>query len=407
MDTAIANHPSIQLQQLNEELAQLDYRDAQFDFTPSVNAYLSQSASFGRNLDPISNEFTQTSRQNTGVNASASLVLFNGFKRLYALKLTQLEMQNVSLNREIARRDLKLEVLTYFLEAVLTGELIQLNEWHLAYSTLMEKNMLKKIQQEIKTEHDLTEILVQKENDKLAIDNAQFQYNQACTRLRQIIGLTQGRSFKPDTSDYRILSDTTAFQGIDQLPEYQQIEIQQKLRDLQIKNARAGYFPQLAFNAGLGTGYSDRYFITDPVSGEVFVPGVSDQFNQNLYQNISFTLNIPIFNRNQTNSMVTRTEVNVERQRLEQQQFLDQLQMKLTLLQQDIQNAAETLNRAAVILDLANKDFEMAQLKYDQGVINFIELSQKKDVLYRAQNQFVQSKYNYYFKQKLLAIYYE
>ena len=407
IDTALANHPSIKLQELSQELSAVDYREAQYNFTPNLNGNISQSAAFGRNLDPISNEFTQTSRQNTGLNASSSLVLFNGLRRIYSLKLSQLEMANASLNKEIAQRNLKSEVLTYFLEAVLKNELVKLNEWHLAYSTLMEENMRKKIQQETKTTYDLTEILVQKENDKLAIANARFQFQQACMQLRQIIGIDQSRPFLPDTSQSLILKDTAAFKGIDQLPEYRQTALNEKKNELRLKSAQSNYFPQLMFNAGLGTGYSDRYFVTDPVTGEVFVPGVSDQFNQNLYQNISFSLSIPIYNRNQNRSNVSRTQVEVAQQQIKQEQLLDQLRMKINLLKKDIENSVESMNAAAIILDLANEDFEISKVKYEQGLINFTQLAQKKDILYQAQNQFVQSKYNYYFKQKLLAIYYE
>ena len=86
-----------------------------------------------------------------------------------------------------------------------------------------------------------------------------------------------------------------------------------------------------------------------------------------------------------------------------------ELEIRATIsnLRFDLENSQLELNSAMKLLELAKLDFEQAEEQYKAGVINYIILLDKKDRLFAAQSNVIQSKYNYYFKGKLLQLYNE
>ena len=142
IDSAIHNNSTIQQQALNAQIAQLQYKQSIYDFTPSISGSVNQSFNFGRNLDPISNEFTQTTRQNSSLNLNANLVLFNGMIRYYSLQQAKLSILNEELSKKIALRNLKLQTTSFYLQCIQSTEIIKLTEQHIQYTQAQENRML-------------------------------------------------------------------------------------------------------------------------------------------------------------------------------------------------------------------------------------------------------------------------
>ena len=108
-------------------------------------------------------------------------------------------------------------------------------------------------------------------------------------------------------------------------------------------------------------------------------------------------MNIPIFNQHQTKSNVQTRKVEFEKAQLERERLIWDLRGIITKLETDVKNAQAELVAASGMLVLAQQDFNQSEFKFKAGVINYTELLNKKDRLFQAQSNLVQSKYNYYF----------
>ena len=316
IDSAVHNNSTIQQQALNAQIAQLQYKQSIYDFTPSLSGSVNQSFNFGRNLDPISNEFTQTTRQNSSLNLNANLVLFNGMIRYYTLQQGQLSILNEALNKKIAIRNLKLQTISFYLQCIQSNELIKLTKQHIQFTQSQEDRMLALIKAELKTEYDLFEISSQKARNQLSLLKAQNDFAFAIQQLKRIMQIQTKDDLLIDTNQL-ILTDTNIFVSIDQLPEIQQKELAVKDVMLSKKIATGAYFPDISAYAGLGSGYSDSYFLVDPVSGDLYVPNFPTQFAENIYQSVSFSISIPIYSQHNTRTNEQIQLIQIENAKLE------------------------------------------------------------------------------------------
>lgn len=407
LDSGVYNNLGLELIKLNTAAADINATQALYNFAPTLSGYASHSYYFGRNLDPVSNEFTQSTRQNSGFSLSGNLTLFDGMSRYYGMKKSQLAVENEIFNKIVAVRNLKLLILTNYLQALLSHEILRLSRDHIHYTNAEYKRMELLIEAEVKVNKELIPIEAQRARDELAVLKAQNDFNWATLQLRQLIQLSDQTNFQIDTSVQFILEDSAIYIEIENLPEIQQKEVARLNAEYDVKLAKSAYFPSLALRGNLGSNFSDSYFISDPTTGTLYVPNFQTQLSENLYQGITFSLSVPIYNQNITRTNQQLKALEVERVELERQQLILEFKTKIAELQRDIENASAELNAALKLVDLATLDFQQAKEQYDAGVINYSILSNKQDLLFTAQSNVVQSKYNYYFKRKILQIYYE
>lgn len=406
IDSAIHNNSTIQQQALNAQIAQLQYKQSIYDFIPSISGSVNQSFNFGRNLDPISNEFTQTTRQNSSLNLNANLVLFNGMIRYYSLQQAKLSILNEELSKKIALRNLKLQTTSFYLQCIQSTEIIKLTEQHIQYTQVQENRMLALIKAELKTEYDLFEISSQKARDQLTLLKAQNDLAFAIQQLKRIMQIQGEYELKIDTNEV-ILTDTSVYILLEQLPEIQQKDIALKDFTLSKKIASGAYFPAISAYTGLGSGYSDSYFLVDPFSGDLYVPNFPTQFAENIYQSVSFSISIPIYNQHNTRTNEQIQLIRIENAKLERDKIIWEMSSTILQLQMDIKNAKAELESSIYVLNLTRLDFDQVENKYQARQINYAELLAKQDQLYTAQSNVVQAKYNYYFKMKILHLYHE
>lgn len=407
LDSAVHNNRGLAQVDLDSDISVLNYNQTIYNFTPTLDGSLGHSYNFGRNLDPVSNQFTQTSRQNSNMSLSANLVLFNGLSRYFSLKRAGLSVENSIFNKKVAVRNLKLQVLTAYLQALLSRDVIRLSQDHLAYTLAEENRMLALIEAENKTKVDLIEIASQKARDELTLIRAQNDFGLAMQQLMQVMQVSNTGSFDIDTNTAEILVDREVFKAAEQMPEVHQRDLLVNQAILDQKISRASYFPMLSLRAGVGSGYSNSYFLLDPITGNQYVPNFGDQFSNNLYQSISFSLYVPIYTKHQTRTNVQVGELEIKKAELEREQLIWELKGTLEKLKTDILNAQAELEAATVLLNYAQDDFNQAELRYQEGQITYTELLNKKDRLYNSQSNVVQSKYNYYFKCKIVTFYNE
>lgn len=119
-----------------------------------------------------------------------------------------------------------------------------------------------------------------------------------------------------------------------------------------------------------------------------------------MYQSLTFSLSIPIYNQHQNG-------IETEKAEIERQQLIWELKSIIASLERDLKNAKLELNSAVKLIEFTRLDFQQSEQEYDAGLLNYMQLLDKKDRFFSAQSNVVQSKYNYYFQRKLLQLYNE
>ena len=90
MEYAISNSTKICIQEAAIGDAQIDRRDAALAlFTPQINAQTVAYYNFGRNIDPETNLYIQTTSFHNSYGVSAGYDLFDGFKAVNNYKISK------------------------------------------------------------------------------------------------------------------------------------------------------------------------------------------------------------------------------------------------------------------------------------------------------------------------------
>jgi outer membrane protein len=134
--------------------------------------------------------------------------------------------------------------------------------------------------------------------------------------------------------------------------------------------------------------------------------GFGEQLKNNMGYNLGFSLSVPIFNRFQIKSNVSRAIINQERAEL---QLLDRelkLRESIEKAYADAKAALDQFVSSEISLKAQQELFKNAQASYNSGVMTSFDFDQVRNRLVNAQSTMVNAKYNFVFRTKLLEYYY-
>ena len=89
VDYALANSLTIQRSNYNVETSEVDLRQAKFSRLPSINGSVGYGYSWGRGLDPTTNNFVSQEIKSSSIAGNASLPIYNGMRIHNTIKQNQ------------------------------------------------------------------------------------------------------------------------------------------------------------------------------------------------------------------------------------------------------------------------------------------------------------------------------
>jgi outer membrane protein len=152
---------------------------------------------------------------------------------------------------------------------------------------------------------------------------------------------------------------------------YQLLETQEKLTELDLKNSKADFLPTVAAFYNHQENFNDNSFNLTPPD----VVGVS--------------VNIPIFSSWGRMSKVAQKEIELEQTRLDKAKATSGLQIQYRNTLNQYLTAKNTYLNNKSNMELARRIYEKTQIKNKEGVASSFDLSQ-------AQTQFLQAQGNYF-----------
>jgi outer membrane protein len=217
------------------------------------------------------------------------------------------------------------------------------------------------------------------------------------------------------------------------MPEVKSADLGIESSKLGISIAKANYKPTLSMNYGISTFYSSAQkqhvvgydgFVTqqigyavDPatlVQYPVFTQsrkpivqnfGFFDQMDESLRRNVGFTLNIPIYNRNQVKSSVANAQIAADRARLNAQITRNTLRQTIEQAYQDMVAAGQTYVSNKKQVEALEETFRVTQERFNLGLANMTDFAVAQNNLNGAKANLVRAKYDYIFKTKIIDFY--
>ncbi len=434
---AIENNLTIEISELNLELADNQVYQSKGNFLPNLNGGVTHQMNYGQTIDPFTNSFAVNSVQSNSLFISSNWTIFNGMQNLNNLKRNQYSYLSSKYDLENTKYNIALLVTQNYLNILFFQEQVKIANQQIRIIQEQVNRTKKLFAAGTIPRGSLLEVEAQLAREELNLINTENSLNLAYIDLKQTLVLEYDYNMVIETPEFETLdlrlpagTEAIVASANQNFPSIISQEYATQSAEKGVSIAKGQYSPTLSFNASLGSGYSgnnkeitgaeytgnndtlpsftapDFNFILQPeINYTQQVKRWGDQLEENFNQSWGLQLTIPIFNRFQVSSSVNQARINydIAQTRLSQE--------KLTVRQNIEKSYADAV--AAIKSYRANEKsveslklaFDYAQERFDVGMINAVEYNQSKNNLFRAQSELVQAKYDYVFKLKILEYY--
>lgn len=336
---------------------------------PNLVANAGVNTSFGRRLDPFTNTFATSSVNSQSFGLNSSVQLFNGFNYFRKGKVYATTIRLNELGLSAKQNELKIQVIeTYVtlcklsIQTRLTRSRIEKYIQIQAIQRLLIQEGHINVIDTLKSQHSLF-------NEQELLSNLANEWKLKTIQLNFQMGLPLRTNFAVDLASISEILDKP------KLPEnyrVESLEIELELLRNQLKSDRSSRLPSISLNGLIGTGFSTNnkdYSLTGSPT-----KSYTDQINQNLYEGIGFSLNVPLFNRGEwlkTNRLNEIQQLEIETRKeltdklLEKQQ-LEQEQYRLNNKARQEQNRQSADNLQLI--------YTKSLLLYEEGRLTYTEI---------------------------------
>ncbi len=385
IDSALQNNKMLQMSEINVNKAEITLKTSNLSFLPSINAGGTHGYNFGQTIDPFTNTFANSRVQYNNFYLNSSVTLFGGLEKYHAKKIAEVDYQSQLYNLEIERRNKSIDITLAYLKAKLNFEIVEVAKEQLSLTQSQKERTEVLVNAERITHSDLLPIEAQLANDVYTLTKAKNELNSSLLQLQQLIGIDYDSTFSLANEQTSSLnqngSNSTCAAPLE--VKISQLNIEKQL--LESKRTKSQLSPSLVLNGSLGSGYSENNKFVDP-NGELIPKPFGTQLTENFYQSVSATLSIPIFNGYKTSSQIKINQLELERVRIEGEQSLLEYDNRIQQFKMDVANATSLYESAKQLQVSSKLEFENSQIKYDNGVINFVTFIESKNVFLK-QNQ--------------------
>ncbi len=436
IDYALKNNIQIKQQLLNEEISRQEVIRSKCSIIPSLNASATQGYNWGRTVDRYTNQFSESQVQSNNFYLSSQMNLFSGFQQYNTIRQAQLNMQAAKFDSQKYQNDIALGIATAYLNVLFSKSLVDnaiLQKQTTEVQLLRTKKM---VEAGALPELNLLNIEAQFASEDLQLTNYENQLKLAYLTLTQMLDIKVVDGFdieipqievngRPDM----ILSPMDIYKtALTKMPEIQAVEVREKVAYKGLQIARSGFSPSLSLQGSLGTGYSNGskevlsiepngtqlIGYVDGTMQQVLAPAFTynyatksfdNQINDNLSKSLTFNLSVPIFNGYQVRSSVNRAKINYQITQYNTELQRNQLYKSIQQAHSDAQAALKKYYSAEKAVTAYQTAFNMINQKYTLGSASFYEFSDAKSKYTKAVNDFIQAKYDYIFKTKIIDFY--
>ena len=404
---ALKNNLQLLNADMDKQLAEVSYHQSKWNRLPVIGAGSDAGKNYGRSVDPNTNGIVNTSFFNNSYYLGASVDLFRGFMYENQIRYNKFKKEATENKRINAADDLAFSVMNAFFNVIYFEELLKIANEQKALSELNVKKIDILVSTGLKSPADFLEVKANYEKEEL------FCIQTANNIATSWISLKKAMNLPPEKQIELVLPETEAVftaigANIQELyeqhtfrsPYIRSFEREWLASQKNVRISRAGYSPSIRLQASYNTGYYE----TNKDANDKII-AFRDQINNNQRQFLGATLTIPLFNKNSVRFDVQNAKIEAE-----------QAQTRLTIARQTLRYEMEgnyneltasgkELQQSEKQMEADKLAFQAAQKKFDQGMINAIEMYTTKNRLANTTAQVLHARLTYAVKKRILEFY--
>ena len=400
IDMAVSRNLTVKQNQNNLFGAQSNKKQAYFNFLPNLNANLNHSYSDGSDI--IAGDVIAFTSWNARPNISSNLTVFNAFANHHLLNRRKHEFEASRYQLENSKLTIKATVIRNYLNVLVDTENVRISDQRLEFLEEQLEREKKRVSVGVGNLETVYNFQSQVANEKLNNVNLKNQYQSDLLSLLQSIQIEsyQGVRLQPlDVEDLDILIDYDDYdQVLNEILSYsfmlKSAEESELAAQSQLKQARSGRYPTLSLFGQHARNYTSQNDID-----------YTEQIKDTPTNFAQLTLQVPIFNRYQTQNNIDNTKVTMMNAQLQ----ADQAMLDVTNAAQrdylDLVSAQTSYQTAQENYEALNQTFEFMKKRFETGNTDFYSYLESLNNKNRAEAQLINAKYTIVLRKRILDLY--
>ncbi len=447
VDYAMANNVSVKDADITARISAIILKQSKYQQIPSLGFNLNHGFSFGRTLDRTTNIYTDRSimYSNMALQSSVNIFNWNSQKNTIASNNYTYEADKTAVDK--ARYDIGLLVARQYLIALLSLETSKVNQVQLNTSQAQFQNTRKLVDAGSLPELNAAELEAQVARDSATLIQSQAQFEIEKLTLKGLLNLPADAPFDIEAPpvesipvDNILEQDpaTVYSMALNTMPQVKGNNLRLMASEKNYSANKGRLYPTISAFGQLATNFTQAFNQTTGfnVTGEqttntyvksggtnlpVYAPtgtliqesrsfgelwnGYGTQLKDQFGQSIGIGINVPIFNGLQARSTVERSKMDIERSKLAITRDTLQLKQDVYNAYQQAYGSFQTFVAREKQVRTAERSYELANKRYEVGVMQTIEWLQNQNNLTRAKIDKLIAQYDYVFKMKVLEFY--
>lgn len=406
-DYAVDHNISIRQKENQQRQQELRLSTARNSRLPDLNASASENFSFGRGLT-AENTYTNTNTSSTSFSLGTSVPLFTGFQIPNQIKLNQLNLEAATADLEKAKNDIRMQVAQAYVQILYDMEIADVAHRQISIDSLQVARLQALVDNGKASEAQLSQQRATMANSQLTATQADNNLQLALLSLTQLLELPTPEGFSVVRPSSSVLGglpaesllptpDAIYAEAVGIKPEVQSAQLAVTAAERSIDIARAGNYPTLSLNGGLGS----NYYKTSGFKAESF----GKQLKNNFSQYIGLNLSVPIFNRFSTRNNIRSAQIDRENQLLQLDNTKKQLYKEIQQAYYNTVAAHQKLKSSTQAAQSSKDAFMLTEAKYENGKANITEFNEAKNNYLKAESDLVQARYELIYQHALIQFY--
>lgn len=435
---ALENNIQVRTNAMQTRINKNNLEAAWWNYSPGVSANSNSGWNFGLNIDPVTNQISETRRFTSSLSIGAQWVLYDGGRKYNSIAQNNHQYLASLYDLERISNDVRLNVASAYLQVLLNREILSVAEEQLKISDLQVKRTGKLVDAGSAPKGDLLQFEAQQARDEQNAVAARNSLLISKLQLANLLQLANPDDFEvadpqlevPEpvlltTSPSRIFGT-----AVENQPGILAAEERIKSSEEAVDWSQGGYWPTLSLQGQVGSSYSDQ-IKEATVTNEINIPvpvydnngdvifiqqnqvvpsdfrnkAFSDQLSDNINEYFGFSLNVPIFNRMQVKNNVQNAIIQREISQLQLEQEKNSLRQVIYQAHADAKASYNSYLAAQKAVDASQESFKYADERFQVGAINQFDYENAKNSLAVAKSEMLRAKYDFIFKIKVLEFY--
>lgn len=405
IDYAVDHNHQVRQQLYAQKSMQSQHIRAIGNFLPYVSAGTSIQNNYGRAIDPETNTYTDVSTFSNGYSLSASISLFEGFRRYHDLRTAKAQILLGRQGLQAQKDQVALSVLQAYLNVLYCQEMVRMTEEKRKQSQSLLRQTEVMLEIGMKGEPDRAQMSATLAADEYELTHQKNLLEKAILALKKEMNFPIGDTLALETVRTEIESEQVSapeaviYQQAQTVhPSILQAQTSIRIARSQLQSAKSGFYPSLSLSMGMSSSYYKN--INDQQARHF-----AEQMKNNSGQYISATLSIPLFNRLNiiTGIRDRRNNLKQARENLEYEQ--QELHRLITEAVSDRESACMELRKIEQQVQADSIASGITIRKWEEGLASPIDVQTAAVTLLQSEAQRLQCRLNYIYNTRLLDYY--